>query len=167
MDWYRIAEIIVLILGFIGVGLIPKYFYEKKLTLLKEEISRLSISIEQNHPIKMERYKDFVENFFEYGKINNEKQRNKKLTESFKSISNAVFLFGSDDAIKAFLVLRKGVSDNPSEDEKMKYLVDGAKFMVELRKDLNGGNTNVTAEDYLRIILKDWEKSKDKIQKFL
>lgn len=167
MSKIEIVQTIILILGFLGVGFIPQYFYEKKLNNLKSDIQKLNISMEQNHPIKMERYKDFVENFFEYGKLNNEKQKQKKLLESIKSISNAVFLFGSDETMKAFLKLRKGIGENPTEDEKMEYLVKAACFMVELRKDLNGGNTDIGPEDYLRLLINDWDQTKDKIRKFL
>ncbi|WP_252503641.1 hypothetical protein [Sporosarcina sp. Marseille-Q4943] len=167
MSKVEIAQTVILILGFLGVGFIPQYFYEKKLNNLKNDIRKLNISMEQNHPIKMERYKDFVENFFEYGKLNNEKQKQKKLLESFKSIANAVFLFGSDETMKAFLILREGISETPTEDEKMEYLVKAARFMVELRKDLNGGKTDIGPEDYLKLLINDWEDSKDKIRKFL
>ncbi|UTR11058.1 hypothetical protein MM300_01615 [Evansella sp. LMS18] len=165
--WFNIAQIVIMILGFLGVGFIPQFFYQKKISNLRAELNKLNITVEQNHPIKMEKYKNFVENFFENVKIKNESQKERKLEQNFRDISNAVFLFGSDETMKSFLVLREGTGPHPAEEENLKVLADAAKFMVNLRKDLNGGQTDIGPEDYLKLLLNDWKNSKEKISKYL
>lgn len=164
--WVAIVQTAILILGLLGVGFIPQYFYQKKLDKINNEVAKLHITVEQNHPIKMEKYKNFVENFWENTKITNETVKQKKMLLELKSISNAVFLFGSAETLRAFLVIRSQ-GDMVTQDQKYKGLVDMAKFMVSLRKDLNNGNIDITAEDYLKLQLNDWEQVKDKLLPYL
>jgi hypothetical protein len=155
-----------MMLGMLGVGLIPQFIYQKKISDLQQDIDRLHISLSQNHPVKLESYKEFIENFFDVLKLKSPQVQQKRLLELFKNISNAVFLFGNDETIKSFLVIR---SQAPILTEEQKYinLVNTAKFMVQPRKDLNCGQSDITADDYLRLLINDWDQTKDKIKKYL
>lgn len=164
--WLDIIQIVLILLGLIGVGLIPKFFYQRKIDKLSQALNSLNISIEQNHGPKMDAYKEFMQAMYENTKNNNQSTM-KKMERSFAELSRIIFLYGSDQAIKAFITLREFKADENDEESKKEVVALIAKFMLELRKDLNAGGTEVTAEDYLRILLKDWDETKHSFNRYL
>lgn len=93
--WVAIIQTAVLVLGLLGVGFIPQYFYQKKLDALNNEVAKLHITVEQNHPVKMEKYKNFVENFWENTKITNETVKQKKMLLEIKVFLMQCFFLGA------------------------------------------------------------------------
>ncbi|QFF98882.1 hypothetical protein PB01_08570 [Psychrobacillus glaciei] len=164
--WLEIIQIALIFFGLIGVGLIPKFFYQRKLDKLSQALNSLNISIEKNHSPKMDAYKQFMQAIYENTK-NNSSKTQKAMEASYAELSRIIFLYGSDDAIKSFIRLREYNAIEQEEESKREVVALVAKFMLELRKDLNFGATDVKAEDYLRILLNDWEKSKHHFEKYL
>lgn len=78
------------------------------------------------------------------------------LRESFVEIANRLFLFASDETIHAYLALREALL-NPAGPENGQVMRLYAVFIVAMRNDLAEGESNVRADDFLRMILRDWD----------
>ncbi|EAE9903358.1 hypothetical protein CDH96_12800, partial [Listeria monocytogenes] len=60
--YFNIAQLLMPLLGMLGIGLIPKYFYDKKLNELNNKITKelqeIRISQENVHPEKIKLFID-------------------------------------------------------------------------------------------------------------
>lgn len=166
----RVVEIVILILGFLGVGIIPNYFYQKKIDKFNSDLNAkltiLGITFEQNHSPKMQYYENFMVSNYRVVKDKSPKAQD-KLVKAIEDLSRIIFLYGSDEAINAFLVMREFEIDEEDENSKYQNLANIAKLMLVLRNDLNGGSTDTEAEIYLRILLNDWKTSQYKVKEYL
>lgn len=169
-ETFRIVQTIIMIVGFLGVGLLPNYFYQKKIDNFKSDLDTklmlLGVTVEQNHGPKMETYKKFMIANYEVVKKNNVTTQ-KKVMDAITDLSRIIFLYGSDESIKAFINFREYDSTNAADDTKYENLALLAKLMAALRKDLNPGEKDSKAETYLRILVNDWDNVKHKIKPYL
>lgn len=187
-----IIELIVLVLGFLGLGLIPKLFYERKLKDYNAEINRalkefkhelnlelqeLRISQENSQPKKVEGFIEFSDMIYKTielsrlspGKKFNEKE--KEIANDLRKFSYVVFFFGKDETILKFVEFRKEMellnhlNQNQKRSDHAYYqsrlmIIILAELMINMRKDLGNNSSEVTIDDYMTILVNDWDKSK-------
>ncbi|APH66914.1 hypothetical protein [Bacillus sp. LR_5] len=88
------------------------------------------------------------------------KEHNKNMTD----LGSKLFVFASDNTVKKFVEYRK-VSlkvNNAKDAEKLIVLL--GELMVLIRKDLGYSQTKCTKNDFLNILLNDWENHEHKYQ---
>lgn len=180
MTWGDIVVIIVLAGGYFLYEVFkksPKHFLERKLEKFKSElqtnIDSLRISAESIHPMKIEEYVEFSKAYLklmELGKITNPKEVARKQKEVFDGMSRfgfAVMFFGNDDTVKKYVEFRK-YSTLPAgklgENEKAKIMMVMSELIVLMRRDVGHNDSEVTVDDFLTIIVNDWETSKEKFK---
>lgn len=169
-EYFRIAQLVVWIIGILGVGLIPNYFYQRRLESFKNDLDSkltlLGVTVEQNHGPKMETYKSFM--VANYNAVKQPSSANdRKLIAAMAELSRVIFLYGSDESINAFIAFREYDVSKMTEENKYENMVLLAKLMASLRKDLNPGEVDTKAETYLRILLNDWNDVKPRLLKYL
>ncbi|ANF38865.1 hypothetical protein IM717_04945 [Bacillus velezensis] len=88
------------------------------------------------------------------------KEHSKSMTE----LGSKLFFFASDDTVKKFVEYRKQSlkikGDKPTEAERLIVLL--GELMVLIRKDLGYSQTECDKNDYLHILLNDWDKYEQK-----
>ncbi|MGE9755245.1 hypothetical protein ACQP3R_20775 [Bacillus inaquosorum] len=88
------------------------------------------------------------------------KEHSKSMTE----LGSKLFFFASDDTVKKFVEYRKQSlklkADKPAEAERLIVLL--GELMVLIRKDLGYSQTECNKNDYLHILLNDWDKYEQK-----
>ncbi|CAH0314779.1 hypothetical protein [Peribacillus simplex] len=84
-----------------------------------------------------------------------QKEHNRKLLD----LGTKLFFFASDETVKKFVQFRKySLSVGTPEYESMQNIIILAELIVLIRKDLGYSNTECTKDDFLHIMLTDWDK---------
>jgi hypothetical protein len=161
---------IVLFIGisfvFIYLRQLPKTFQEKTLKKfqhsLNEKLELLKITQTELQTLKRNEFIRFSEHWrktFENKKVIN----NQKHISELNSIGLNFFFFASDAVVKKFVELRKQLLYSNSEDisQQRKALKLMAELNLLMRKDLGYYDTMCNEDDYLNILLKDWENVKN------
>lgn len=167
-------NLVIQILLFIGIIFItiyirqlPKTFQEKTLKRfqysLNEKLEILKITQTELQTLKRNefiRFSEYWRKTFQNKKLLNSQKHINELT----SIGLNFFFFASDEVVKKFVELRKHLLYSDNEDfENQKISI---KMMAELnllmRKDLGYYDTSCDIDDYLNILLNDWENVKHK-----
>jgi hypothetical protein len=74
-------------------------------------------------------------------------------------LGTKLFFFASDETVKKFVQFRKySLSVGTPEYESMQNIIILAELIVLIRKDLGYSNTECTKDDFLHIMLTDWDK---------
>lgn len=160
---------IVLLIGIIFISVyikqLPKTIQEKTLKKfqhsLDEKLELLKISHTELQTLKRNEFIRFSEY---WNRTFNDKNllSNKKHINELNSIGLNFFFFASDEVVKKFVELRKILlysSIDETQNQK-KAIVKMAELNLLMRKDLGYHETICNEDDYLNILLKDWEKVK-------
>ncbi|HBI2125193.1 TPA: hypothetical protein KZI24_001058 [Listeria monocytogenes] len=190
--YFNIAQLLMPLLGMLGIGLIPKYFYDKKLNELNNKITKelqeIRISQENVHPEKIKFFIDIVSMFKEMlyiskmpQKTTNEIQRYEKklreLGEIYNTLMYSLMLFANDETIDMFTTYRRFIQeyDAPFFIEKglsekafnNKYVYMMSDLILALRKDIGFPETTTKQDSLLYGILNDWGEVKEEYFKEL
>ncbi|EAE0317060.1 hypothetical protein AFX57_15400, partial [Listeria monocytogenes] len=190
--YFNIAQLLMPLLGMLGIGLIPKYFYDKKLNELNNKITKelqeIRISQENVHPEKIKLFIDIVSMFKEMlyiskmpQKTTNEVQRYEKklreLGEIYNTLMYSLMLFANDETIDMFTTYRRFIQeyDAPFFIEKglsekafnNKYVYMMSDLILALRKDIGFPETTTKQDSLLYGILNDWGEVKEEYFKEL
>ena len=88
--------------------------------------------------------------------------KDKKAAQAFKKelleIGGSLFFFASDDTIRAYMRWRKAGQDASTAQDGKDILVKYGELMLSARRDLGYKETGLEAEDFLRVIVTDWDK---------
>lgn len=137
-----------------------------KTELLRElEISKISRA-----EIQIHKTKEFIEftNYFNDMLSHPEKQsqitRDPKKLATFKrrmlDLGVRLYFFGSDETIQTYLDFRRLGSGEQTAETRKTLLETYGRLMVEMRRDLGHVDTACTADDFLRLIITDWDQYK-------
>ncbi|MBC1722264.1 hypothetical protein [Listeria seeligeri] len=182
---FNIIQLFVTILAMLGIGLVPKFFYDKKMNDLNRNITReleqIRISQENVHPEKIKLFNDVIDMFKQtlasskMPKITEkDKDRyNEKLAvlgERYNTIMYSLMLFANDDTIDMYknykrfvqeysvtFFLEKGLSEKAYSSKLMFLMCD---LIITLRRDVGFPETNVKQDSLLYGILNDWGEVK-------
>jgi len=140
-------------------------------TDLRKEIELLKISEAQLYMRKAEEFTNLIELIAKemLDKTNIEKMKtDAKLRQEFNrrlmDLGTKLFFFASDETVKKYVEWRKigQLIDSPGFDPR-KIVFIMAELMVQIRKDLGYKNTTCDTDDFLNIILSNWEAEKKKM----
>ncbi|TQR14726.1 hypothetical protein [Psychrobacillus soli] len=83
-----------------------------------------------------------------------QKEHNKKMLD----LGTKLFFFASDVTVKKFVEWRRyGLTVNTPNYESKQIIILLAELIVLIRKDLGYSETQCTKDDFLHIMLKDWD----------
>lgn len=149
---------------------LPEQVHKRNLEIFKnelqKEIVRLEISEGNLHIKKIEKFTEFsgvlfkIMNGVKYGK--SKKELETQATKSMESFTKDIMFFASEETISKFVEYRRysKVVQNGGDNERAKYFYILAELILTMRKEL-GYSDNVTVDDYLYIIINDWEENKE------
>jgi hypothetical protein len=149
---------------------LSKQLEEFKSSLTKEvELLKISQSQLQAHKTQ-----EFVKLSEYFGEILTDKEKLAKILRTPKeatvwrknmyNLGVSLFFFASDWTIKQYIEWREqSTQTDPNNSEPKKILRLYGELMVSIRKDLGYEDTSCNADDFLRIILNDWEEYKVKV----
>jgi len=169
-----IIQIIILIGGYFIVRYVkklPDQIHKKNLELFKNELKKELVKLEASesnlHLKKIEKFTEFsgllyeVTNSVKYKE--NEEEIQEKAIKSMESFTKDIMFFAGENTIKKFVEYRRysrmlNQQGGVNEQAKFNYIL--AELILEMRKDL-GYNDKVSVDDYLYILIKDWDKNKE------
>ena len=181
MNLGDVVMLIVMVIGFISIGLIkktPEYMFKRNLEKFKNELQqdleRIRIAAENIHPMKIEEYVHFTQVYvkmMELGKIQDQTMQmaaQKVVFDGLTRFGFSAFLFGSDQTVKKYVEIRK-YSTLPQgdlgENEKAKILLLMSELMVYMRNDLGNDESSVSVDDFLMIIVNNWGDSQEEFRR--
>ncbi|MCY9204454.1 hypothetical protein [Bacillus atrophaeus] len=86
----------------------------------------------------------------------------KEHIKSMTELGSKLFFFASDDTVKKFVEYRKQSLKSSETEDSEKLIVLLGELMVLIRKDLGYSQTECNKNDYLHILLNDWDKYEQK-----
>ena len=138
---------------------------------LVKEIEILKISETQLQVRKIEEFTKitgFISNYFYDDDYKKKVTDNPKiLAKEISDMRTKLFYFASDDTVKKYVEWRKyGINNknDPHLKESHKIIKLFAELVLLMRKDLGYKNTVCDIDDYLNIILTDWENVKKNME---
>ncbi|MFD2704065.1 hypothetical protein [Salibacterium lacus] len=177
----EVVTVIIMVFGFLILGLIkktPDHVLNRSLESFKSDLQKelvnFRISGENLHPAKIEEYMHFTKVFtqlMELSKLKDpEKQveEQKKVYDGLTRFGFSAILFGSDETVKKYVEIRKYTtlpSDKLGENEKALMLLLMSELIILMRNDLGNSNSNVSSDDFMQIVIKDWEISKEEFKR--
>ena len=149
----------------------------KKLEEFKSELSKqIEIFKITQSQIQFHKTQEFIKLIEYFNKIITDKKFTHRLTTNPKEQENfnkkmldlgvKLFFFASDETVKKYIEWRLfGINSQDEQhiENKTKLVLLYAELIVLIRKDLGYENTKCNSDDFLNIILKDWEDYKKKI----
>ncbi len=151
---------------------LPEQVHKKNLEIFKNELQKEIVKLEASegnlHLKKIEKFTEFssalydVMNGVKYKEIS-EDELQKKATKSMESFTKDIMFFAGENTIKKFVEYRRYsqlYSKVKGENEQARFLYVQAELILEMRKDL-GYEDNINVDDYLYILINDWEENKD------
>lgn len=163
-----VIQIILLIgITFISVYVkqLPRTLQEKTLKKfqhsLDEKLELLKISHAELQTLKRNEFIRFSE-FWRRSFENKSLLKNSKHINELNSIGLNFFFFASDEVVKKFVELRTFLlyNNNDERSNQKKALIKKAELNLLMRKDLGYDDTNCDEDDFLNILLNDWERFK-------
>lgn len=139
-------------------------------TELMKEIEILRIAQTQLHTHKSEEFVNLIEILYKsildkdyLKKMENNKKLQTEFNSKMSTLGTKLFFFASDDTVKKYVEWRKHGQLITDDDPKSKNIlvILMAELMVLIRKDLGYQNTICNKDDFLYIMLTDWDKHKD------
>ena len=88
-------------------------------------------------------------------------QNNKMLEEMLESKKN-IFMYGSDNVIKAFNKWLCSTTKNESKEAQLDAFLD---FMIEIRKDMSGKSTKISKKDLLINLIQNDDEANNFLNK--
>ncbi|OIR60000.1 hypothetical protein BLL41_17305 [Bacillus sp. FMQ74] len=86
----------------------------------------------------------------------------KEHIKSMTELGSKLFFFASDDTVKKFVEYRKQSLKTNKLEEAEKLINLLGELMVLIRKDLGYSQTECNKNDYLHILLNDWDRYEQK-----
>jgi|GEM_PF-2646673 len=86
----------------------------------------------------------------------------KEHIKSMTELGSKLFFFASDDTVKKFVEYRKQSLKTNKLEEAEKLINLLGELMVLIRKDLGYSKTECNKNDYLHILLNDWDRYEQK-----
>ena len=182
-----VTEIVIfLILGFLFryIKLLPDKIHEqqklkfnfelnKQLEEFKSKLAKemevLRINESQLHIHKTEEFIELIEFVFTktldkkyIAKLSTDKRTILEFNQKMLSLGAKLFLFASDKTVKKYVEWREfGLNDKNKNDNNHQILLIMAELMVLIRKDLGYAETECNRDDFLNIMLTDWNLHKE------
>ena len=145
---------------------------ELKATLTKEiELVKISQTELQVHKTQefvrlMEYFNDFLTNKEKQVRLARSQKEKEQFNKNMLDLGAKLFFFASDSTVKKYIEWRQyGLRAQQENFDSTKILVLYAELMVMIRQDLGYKNTKCDADDFLNIMLTDWEQHKLKTQR--
>lgn len=145
---------------------------ELKATLTKEiELAKISQTELQVHKTQefvrlMEYFNDFLTNKEKQLRLAHSPKEKEQFNKNMLDLGAKLFFFASDSTVKKYIEWRQyGLRAQQENFDSTKILVHYAELMVMIRQDLGYENTKCNADDFLNIMLTDWEQHKLKTQR--
>ena len=136
---------------------------------LTKEVELLKISQTQLYLHKTQEFINLVEYFGQFLADTEKLQKtlkNPKEVVTYKTnmynLGVKVFFFASDSTIRKYIQWRGQSKPNPTNDDAIRVLQLYGELVVSIRKDLGYEETTCTSDDFLKIIINDWEEFKRK-----
>ncbi|MEN2467225.1 hypothetical protein [Ornithinibacillus sp. JPR2-1] len=174
MSLGEIITIAILIVGFIVIGVIkktPEYLLNLKLedfkSDLQKEVERLRVSEENLHIRKIEKFSQFTEMLniamLSVKGNKNPVQTATALEKAMNTFTKDLMFFAGEKTLKKFVEYRRysQIVQVGGINEQAKYQFIIAELLLEMRKDLGYKNESISVDDYMYIIVNDWDKHKD------
>lgn len=76
--------------------------------------------------------------------------------KAFVEIGAHIFVFGSDEVAKKYLEFRKHAIASAKEESNVDTVKVVADLMLTMRKELVSADTQVGAQDFMKMITNDW-----------
>ena len=184
---YILQSIIIIILGLLYryVQKIPEtlhkthiakieYDFNKQLESFKgdisNEIEKMKIAETELQLHKIKEFTNLVEFLFtnmldaEYiAQLEKNTKIQKEFNKKMMDLGTKLFFFASDETVKKYVEWRRfGLETEVKKEDQHKVIILLAELMVLIRKDLGYKDTLCTKDDFLHIMLKDWEKHEGK-----
>jgi len=139
---------------------------------LTKEIELLKISQAELQIHKTKEFVNFVEYFNsiftnpkEIAKITSHEQAARKFNQKMLDLGIKLFFFASDETVKKYVEWRKyGLQTGQEYYDNKKTLLLYAELVTLMRRDLGYQETGCTRDDFLNIMLTDWDKHQDQYQ---
>lgn len=136
---------------------------------LTKEIELLKISQAEIQVHKTKEFVNFVEyfnNIFtnpkELEKISKNESDARKFNRKILDLGIKLFFFASDETVQKYVEWRKyGLQAGQEGYDNKKTLILYAELVTLMRRDLGYKDTECTRDDFLYIMLTDWEKYKE------
>ncbi|QIW82061.1 hypothetical protein [Bacillus tequilensis] len=132
---------------------------------LTTDLELLKINESQLHIHKTQEFTNLIEIFIlslsdpDYtNRLNVDPELRKEHHRKMTDLGTKLFLFASDETVKKFVEWRKfSLSESPDPIKLVEML---AELLVLIRKDLGYMHTECTKDDFLHILLKDWNENR-------
>ncbi len=141
---------------------------------LTKEIELLKISQAELQVHKTQEFVKFVELFNEgmsdpknFSELMKNPVEVKKFNKTLMDLGVKLFFFASDPTVKKFVELRKYLLQPKHLVALNEFLILYAELIVLIRKDLGYKNSECNIDDFLNIIVRDWEQHKQTMSKTL
>lgn len=145
---------------------------EFKAALTKEiELVKISQTELQAHKTQefirlIEYFNGFLTNKEKRLKLVNNPKEKEEFNKNMLDLGVKLFFFASDSTVKKYVEWRQyGIRAQQKNFDPTETLVRYAELMVMIRQDLGYKNTRCDADDFLNIMLTDWEQHKLKAQR--
>lgn len=129
--------------------------FSRELELLK--ISQSELQIHKNAELinLAEFFTEVMTNSKKYQTIASRPAEHQELKRKMFDLGVKLFFFTSDETVRAFTEWRK--YGHTSGDDPRPLLKKYAELMVLIRKEVGHADTQLTWDDYLAVVLVDWE----------
>ncbi|MFE4812810.1 hypothetical protein ACFQ9Y_16975 [Peribacillus simplex] len=133
---------------------------------LTTDLELMKINESQLHIHKTQEFSKLVEVFLlnltdkDYvRKVGTDRKLQKEYNRKMLDLGTKLFFFASDETVKKFVDFRKySLSVGTPGYESMQVIIILAELIVLIRRDLGYSNTECTKDDFLHIMLTDWNK---------
>ncbi|PGW89961.1 hypothetical protein [Bacillus cereus] len=157
------------ILSPILVAIISIFFNFKmssRAAKISKDIELMKISQSHLQTLKTKTYQELIETLASSirnpNKLQNMNQKNlNEFKERMMILGSNLFLFASDETINLFIKWRTHQTTPENTGEHVLEIV--AQLVLSFRKDLGYQDTILNTDNYLSIIINDWENEKKKL----
>jgi hypothetical protein len=133
---------------------------------LTTDLELMKINESQLHVHKTEEFTKLVEVMItklldkQYvEKLGRDPKTQKEYNKTMLDLGTKLFFYASDETVKKFVEWRKyGLTADTVNYEPKQIIILLAELIVLIRKDVGYSNTQCTKDDFLHIMLKDWDK---------
>lgn len=138
-----------------------------KATLLRDlELSKISEAQLQIH--KTNEFLAFTSYFNELlaqpeklKQVERDRKKKADFKQKMLDLGARLYFFGSDETIRTYLEFRRLGSEPQTPQSRMQILKTYGRLMLQMRRDIGYGDTALDEDDYLRLIIIDWDQHKN------
>lgn len=76
--------------------------------------------------------------------------------KAFVEIGAHIFVFGSDEVTRKYLEFRKHAIATAKDENNVQFVNVVADLMLAMRKELVSADTQINAQDFMKMITNDW-----------